>query len=168
MTWWRTAISHTPIPPPGSDLRRHWRSSTIDGRAGVENIGLGYDTPDSMLIGFLNSNSGHRESVMGQGSLPETFRELGVGHRAGTGVPGYDNVWTVILTRPQSTSAALTGVVYEDLNNNGRMDLGEGIPNVTVRAGTTAVQTNAGGGWSIPIGNGTWSVTASGGGLPSA
>ena len=132
-----------------------------------ENIGLGYPTPASMLIGFLNSNSGHRESVMGQGSLPETFREVGVGHRAGTGVPGYDNVWTVILARPQSTAPAFTGVVFDDANNNGRMDLGEGIPGVTVRAGTTTVQTNAGGGWSIPIGSGTWTITASGGGLPN-
>lgn len=132
-----------------------------------ENIGLGYLTPVSMLNGFLNSNSGHRESVMGQGSVASTFREIGVGHRSSTGVPGYSNVWTVILTRPQYTAPALTGVVFDDVNGNGRMDLGEGLPGVTVKAGTAVVQTNAGGGWAIPITSGTWTITASGGGLPS-
>ena len=60
-----------------------------------ENIGRGYQTPASMLIGFLSSNSGHRESVMGQGSTPQTFREIGVGHDAAS------RTWTVILARPR-------------------------------------------------------------------
>ena len=85
-----------------------------------ENIGRGYQTPASMLIGFLSSDSGHRESVMGQGSIPQTFREIGVGHHASS------NTWTVILARPGNTEPALTGVVYDDKNNNNRMDLGEG------------------------------------------
>ena len=126
-----------------------------------ENIGKGYRTPASMLVGFLTSNSGHRESVMGQGQIPQTFREIGVGHHSGS------STWTVILARPGNTEPALTGVVYDDKNNNNRMDLGEGIPGVSVSAGSAAVQTNLGGGWSIPIGSGTWEVTASGGGLPS-
>ena len=126
-----------------------------------ENIGRGYRTPESMLIGFLTSNSGHRESIMGQGSTAQTFREIGVGHHAGS------NTWTILLARPRVTEPAITGVVYDDTNNNNRMDLGEGLPGVSVRAGSATVQTNSGGGWSIPIGSGTWEVTASGGGLPS-
>ncbi len=126
-----------------------------------ENIGRGYQTPQSMLIGFLSSNSGHRESVMGQGSIPETFREIGVGHHAAS------RTWTIILARPRNTEPALTGVVYDDKNNNNRMDLNEGIAGVSVSAGSATVQTNEGGGWSIPIGPGTWEVTASGGGLPN-
>ena len=98
---------------------------------------------------------------MGQGAIPQTFREIGVGHHSGS------STWTIILARPSNTEPALTGVVYDDQNNNNRMDLGEGIPGVSVSAGTATVQTNSGGGWSIPIGPGTWDVTASGGGLPS-
>ena len=98
---------------------------------------------------------------MGQGAIPQTFREVGVGHHSGS------STWTVILARSGNTEPALTGVVYDDRNNNGRMDLGEGLSDVSVRAGSATVRTNLGGGWSIPIGPGTWEVTASGGGLPN-
>jgi hypothetical protein len=114
-----------------------------------------------MLIGFLTSDSGHRESVMGQGAIPQTFREIGVGHHPGS------STWTVLLAQPEFRDPALTGVVYDDANGNGRMDLGEGLPGVSVSSGSASVQTNSGGGWSIPIGPGTWEVTASGGALPS-
>ncbi len=132
-----------------------------------ENIGMGYRTPASMLVGFLTSDSGHRESAMGQGSTAQTFQEIGVGHRSGTGDPRYDNIWAILLAKPRYTEPALTGVVYDDLNNNDRMDIDEGLPGVSVHAGAATVTTNAGGGWSIPIGPGTWQVEASGAGLPS-
>ena len=133
-----------------------------------ENIGLRYTSARWMLIGFLSSNSGHRESVMGQGSTQSRFKEIGVGTRLSTGDPTYYGIWTVSLAKPSGYQPIITGVVYDDANDNGRMELGEGLPGVTVKAGSKTATTNAGGGFSLRTGSGSYSVTASGGGLPSA
>ena len=59
-----------------------------------------------------------------------------------------------------------TGVVFDDANGNGRMDVGEGVSGVTVSAGTgLSTTTNGGGGWSLPVGAGGYAVTASGAGF---
>jgi uncharacterized protein YkwD len=132
-----------------------------------ENIGLRYTNARQMLNGFLNSNAGHRESVMGQGTTPAKFREIGVGTRLSTGDPDWYGIWTASLAKPTGWVPALTGVVYEDKNNNGRMELGEGLPGVTVKAGSKTATSNAGGGWTLKTGSGSFSVTATGGGMPS-
>jgi len=132
-----------------------------------ENIGLRFGSAEAMLVGFLNSNAGHRESVMGQGSLSSRFEEIGVGTRLFTGDPVYYGIWTVALAEPRNYTPTITGVVYDDLNGNGRMELGEGLPGVTVRAGAMSTTTNAGGGWALRRGAGPWAVLASGGDLAS-
>ncbi len=134
-------------------------------RAWGENIGLRYGSAESMLIGFLRSDAGHRESVMGQGSLSSRFEEIGVGTRLFTGDPVYWGIWTVALAEPRNYTPTITGVVYDDRNGNGRMELGEGLPGVTVQAGAMTTTTNAGGGWALRRGSGPWAVLAFGGDL---
>ena len=122
-----------------------------------ENIGCGYGSAWSMLLGFLNSNKGHRESVMGVSS--SSLREIGVGFANDTCVPGYSpGVWTVLLARPRPDQVFITGVVYRDHDGDGHMDLGEGIAGATVRVGGTTVTSNDGGGWSVPVSAGVWTI----------
>lgn len=63
----------------------------------------------------------------------------------------------------------ITGVVYDDQNGNGRMDSNEpGLSGVTVsRGGGGSTTTNGGGGYSLLVGPGAYTVTASGPGFPT-
>ena len=73
------------------------------------------------------------------------------------------------LTPRSPIKLFVTGVVFSDGNGNGRLDIGEGIPGVTVSAGTAGtVITNGGGGYSIPVTAGTYTLTASGAGFATA
>jgi putative cell wall-binding protein len=56
----------------------------------------------------------------------------------------------------------VTGVVFEDIDDDGLMDLGEGIGGITVTAGSTSTVTNAGGGYAIEVPAGTIAVSATG------
>ncbi len=69
---------------------------------------------------------------------------------------------------PTPIQTFVTGAVFDDTNHNDYMDLGEGLPGVTVSIpGHTPVTTGPGGLYSIPVGNGTYQVTASGAGFPA-
>lgn len=62
----------------------------------------------------------------------------------------------------------IVGTVWDDLNGNGRYDVGEGISGVVVQpnVGTYYAVTSAGGGYAIPITtSGTANITFSGGGV---
>ncbi len=122
-----------------------------------ENIGCGYRSAQAMLLGFLGSDAGHRESIMGVSS--SALREVGVGYRNdGCGSIYSAGVWTVLLARPQPDAVFVTGVVYRDNDGDGHMDLGEGLANTTVKVGASTVTTNDGGGWSVPVTSGVWTV----------
>src|SRR4029079_543357 len=87
--------------------------------------------------------------------------------QGGTGT--YQNYYTIDTASDADTRPYLTGVVYSDLNNNGKYDIGEGLGGVSVTvqgAGTTATYTS--GGYSMQLNPGTYSVTFSGAGLPAA
>ena len=56
-----------------------------------------------------------------------------------------------------------TGVVFNDVNNNQRYDLNEGLSGITIAAGGLTTTTNAAGGWSLALANGQYLVQASGG-----
>ena len=60
----------------------------------------------------------------------------------------------------------ITGVVYDDANHNGAYDIGEGLGNVNITvSGVGTIQTWSSGGYSYQVAPGTYTVTASGGGL---
>src|SRR5262249_48247101 len=64
------------------------------------------------------------------------------------------------------TRPFLTGVVFNDYNNNGKYEPGEGIGNVTISIpGVGSTTTFSSGGYSLQVSPGTYTVTASGGGL---
>jgi uncharacterized protein YkwD len=112
---------------------------------------------------------GHREHLLGMTTFAAEFREVGTGYAEGIGV-GYPSgaYWSIHTGRRDSDPVWLTGVVYVDSNSNGRYDQGEGLSGVTVTAaGATTRNTvsTTGGGWSIDVTAGTWTVTCAGGGF---
>ncbi len=126
-----------------------------DAANNIESIHRGNPSLLGVLQSFVNSPS-HRSHLMGQGWFAN-HREIGVGARLDK------RVWTVLTATDGSGGVFLTGVVYDDVNDNGRMDLGEGLAGVTVAAETHSTLTNAGGGWTLAVPPGRHRVSASGG-----
>lgn len=110
------------------------------------------------LSAFLQSGH-HRAHLLGTADFFAGHREVGVG-RSGTG-----DYWVVHTAYASSGDTFITGVVYRDGNGNGRMDLGEGLPGITVTAGSHTVTTNPGGGYRIEASPGRHRLTASGPGF---
>jgi len=135
----------------GYALPTYWPGASNN----IESIHRGNPTLLGVLQSFVNSEA-HRIHVLGQGWFT-THEEIGVGAHLG------DRVWTILTATENTATVFLTGVVYADRNGNLRMDLGEGLPGVTVTTGSRSTLTNAGGGWSLPTAAGRYQVSASGG-----
>ena len=112
-----------------------------DAANNIESIHRGNPSLLGVLQSFVNSPS-HRSHLMGQGWFAN-HREIGVGARLD------ERVWTVLTATDGSDGVFLTGVVYDDANDNGRMDLGEGLDGVTVAAETLSTP-------PTPEGDGRW------------
>lgn len=120
------------------------------------------DALNALLIDAGVPSLGHRNHLLGIDSFNADNREIGVGH-AFNSTSTYDNYWAIHSTRHTPSDEFLTGVVFRDQNTNGRYDVGEGLPGVTIAVGTASTQTNAAGGWSLPAKPGSAKVQASGG-----
>ena len=117
--------------------------------------------------GGIQSPAGHRDNML----MPQ-FQEVGIsvllddrlGHAVGPQI-----VTQNFGYRANYGKSALLGVVYDDLNDNGRYDAGEGLSgvdiDVTGAAGTFHTTTMSAGGYQLKLPNGFWTVTASGNGL---
>ena len=132
------------------------------GHAGFE-----VDWGGSPATGGMQTPPGHRENIHSA-----VFREIGVGVVLGS-QPGNPGVGPQLVTQDFGMTGGLlpfvTGVVYRDLNSNGFYDPGEGVGGVTVTiAGVnTYAVTASSGGYSVPVPNGNYAVTFSGGGVPT-
>ena len=98
----------------------------------------------------------------------ELHREIGTGYAVGLGASGWSNgaYWSIHNGRRDTNPVWLTGVVYDDANNNGRFDQGEGLSGVTIAAsGSTSgnVQTGTNGMWTMQGTAGSTTLTCSGG-----
>jgi hypothetical protein len=117
------------------------------------------DNHDNLFIDKNYPDRGHRVNI-----LTESFKEVGVGTAFGEfkGLD-YGYMLTCDFGSPMQFSGAfILGVVYEDMNQNGVYDAGEGIANTSidlVGAGT-GTATASQGGYGIPITSGTYTVQA--------
>src|SRR5262249_38253227 len=87
------------------------------------------------------------------------------------------NYWTIDTAATDGTPY-ITGVVYNDVNSNGRYDIGEGLGGVTVTVMTaggdglaagqpvTSTTTWTSGGYSIAVSPGNYPAEVGGGALP--
>lgn len=159
---------------PNEMVRDHGyplRSSLSNDANNVESLAAGTFYGDSTAIDVIEllivdqgvDPPGHRYHLLAMLAFYRNFREVGVGHAYNASAT-YRNYWAFHTGYRDADTPWLTGVVYDDANENGRYDYGEGLSGVTVSVspgGSTT--TNAAGGWSYAASNGSYTVTASGG-----
>jgi hypothetical protein len=113
---------------------------------------------------------GHRSNIMNFDNFEYT--EIGLGITKTNGGLMQGTVGPLVVTQDFGTRSQkyIVGVVFEDKNNNGMYDVGEGLAGVDVRPtkGTYYAVTSASGGYAIPYSaTGNEILRASGGGLGS-
>lgn len=140
--------------------------SAIHGHAGF-NVDWGYESPEHPNYNpefagqGMQNPAGHRLNIH-RGD----YREIGVGVVEGTN----GRVGPQLVTQNFAFGAAplITGVIFEDENDNGFYDPGEGLPGVRVDVDGSAhyAISSESGGYSVPVSSdGTHQVTFSGGGF---
>ena len=109
---------------------------------------------------------GHRLNIMSTG-----FRDIGIGV---LDAPASSALGPLLITQDFGNRFSygnpfLLGVVYNDANVNGFYDQGEGLSGVSLTvtgsSGTSNATTTAFGGYQLQLGAGSYTITASGGGL---
>jgi len=145
----------------------------LDDQNNIESIAAGTSmtTADAVLKLLIVDKDvadlGHRNHLLATGPSADFFRlhrEIGVGHAANV-VSDYGNYWAIHTAFRDSPNPNrfLTGVVYEDLDLDGRYDLNEGLSNVVVNTATDVAVTNLYGGYSIAVSAGQQVMAAQGG-----
>lgn len=164
-------FSHTGIG--GSSARDRIEASGYQPGWSGENIamtryvGTGHLERDvTSLHEGLFESAGHRTNL-----LHEEFTEIGIGVRTGKfTIHGLDYDATMITQKfgQSSSGPFLTGVVYDDLYQNGFYTVGEGLGGAVITAqGTGGVFETAtwdSGGYTLELQPGTYTVTVSYGG----
>jgi uncharacterized protein YkwD len=123
--------------------------------------------------GFIDTdvNRGHRQNDMNG-----VFNEIGVGVAEGPWQSSAPYGSTAMVTEDfayNGNGPFLTGVAFNDLNADNFYEPGEGLGGVTITAtrqsdnAVWTTQTWAAGGYTLPLPAGTYTVTASGGGILS-
>ncbi|MBU1168661.1 MAG: hypothetical protein KKD44_03765 [Proteobacteria bacterium] len=141
-----------------------YTKSAVHGHAGF-NIDWGVD-PTGM-----QPERGHRLAIMsmdgdysnvGIAMVSETDSTTEVGPLVTTG-----NYAKANESSPNHYNRFLVGTVWEDLNDNGMYDTGEGMENITIRPdqGSYYAVTANSGGYAIPVSAGDYLITFSGTGL---
>jgi uncharacterized protein YkwD len=117
---------------------------------------------------------GHRVMLLDIGGQFHADRQLGIGIATQDGTDSTGQFLsrltdtTIDLASTTDSDPFLTGVVFQDSAGNGKYEPGEGLSGVTItvaNAGSTT--TLDAGGYSLQLPPGTYTVTASGGGLPA-
>lgn len=113
----------------------------------------------------LFKSPGHRVNILGT-----SFREIGIGQKQGNFLSNGTNYLASMLTENfarSGNSFYLTGVVYNDINNNEFYDVGEGLERVTISTNGKSYPVYSTGAYSIPLSNGTYDLVITGGPLGS-
>jgi hypothetical protein len=123
-----------------------------------------YDALAGLIVDDGVPDLGHRKHLLGISDWAAGHREIGAGMAEGLRPDGFVHRLYCMQTGVTGGNWFLTGVVFFDVNGNGKFDRGEGLPGVTVDAGgdykTTSMQA---GGWVIPVPDGIYNVRCSGG-----
>lgn len=134
------------------------------GRNDIQSIADGvtaFDALQDMLF-----NPVYRPRLLGLNEFAPNS-EIGVGYDFNF-ISNPQDFWAVDMAYVPNANPFLTGVVFDDLNGNGRYDTFEGLEGVRVSAGTFETRTSPGGGWSLQVTPGTYTVRASGGELENS
>lgn len=142
----------------------------------AENIAYRSGSPSPTLVEGMHdgwfASPGHRQNMMSN-----NFKEIGLGLLPGQfATPQFGNLTVVMGTQKFATDTSVnsfvTGVVYTDaILNNNFYTIGEGLAGVRVEAirqsdnQVFSTSTFVSGGYQIALGNGTYTLRFSGGGL---
>jgi hypothetical protein len=134
-----------------------------------ESIAAGFPSVESALSGLIRDDGvpdlGHRRHLLAIDAVFQGQRQVGIGVVQNGGGP-LRHYYTIDTASTGDTRPFITGVAFNDGNGNGRYDAGEGLEGVTITvSGVGAVGAFSTGGYSMQVGPGTYTVTASGGAL---
>ena len=137
-----------------------------------ESIAAGFATPADALDALITDGGvpsmDHRQQLLALTPLFQNQSQIGIGIVL-NGTGPYQDYYTIDTAAPANPLPFLTGMVYNDANSNGQYDVGEGMAGVTIRVlGVGSTGTFASGGYEMQLNPGTYTVVASGGGLPAA
>jgi uncharacterized protein YkwD len=163
----RSYFDHT--TPEGLDPGQRLSATGFAWTGWGESLAAGFPDPGTALAALVLdagiADLGHRRHLLAIDASFQSHRQIGIGIVLGGAGP-YQDYYAVDTAVPADGRPFLTGVVFSDSNGNGRYDLGEGLGGVTITvAGVGSVATFDSGGYSLPVNPGTYTVTASGGGL---
>jgi len=140
----------------------------LDADNNIESIAAGSTTAEftlRLLIEDLNvPGVGHRVHLLATNAFFQLHREIGVGH-AYNANSTYGDYWAIHTAYRTGANPFLTGVIFNDLDLDGRYDLNEGLPGITLTVGGAKYYTNAQGGYSIPATAGSRTLTVQGAGF---
>jgi uncharacterized protein YkwD len=146
----------------------HWIGECIDGGSftpaeALASLIIDQDEPDLGHRNILLSNA----QALGPVVLPQSQVGVGTAIDLPPQATAQDAYLTTIDTGvPSDNRPFITGVVFHDDNGNGKYYAGEGFSNVAITVqGVGTTPTFDSGGYSIQVNPGTYTVTASGGGL---
>lgn len=133
--------------------------------------GTAYPGPSEALRALIVDNGvadlGHRRHLLAIDATFQSQNQVGIGILQDGSGP-LVNYFTVDTAAAVNGGPFLTGTVFEDANHDGKYAIGEGRGNVAISvAGVGSTMTFDTGGYSIAVSPGTYTVTASGGGLPA-
>jgi hypothetical protein len=131
--------------------------------------GTAFPGPTDALRALIIDNGvadlGHRRHLLAIDPAYQGQNQVGIGIVQG-GTGPLVNYYTIDTASAPNAGPFLTGTVFNDLNDSGKYDIGEGLGNVTISvAGVGSTTTFDTGGYSIAVPPGTYTVTASGGPL---
>jgi hypothetical protein len=134
--------------------------------------GTAYPTSAGALAALITDagvpDLSHRIHLLAMTSLFQPQSQVGIGIVQG-GTGPLVNYYTIDTASTTDGRPFLTGAVFVDQTGSGKYAIGEGLGNVVITVtganGTVTTPTFDSGGYSLQLNPGTYTVTASGGGL---
>jgi len=155
--------------PQGVDPGQRITAAGFTWTAWGESIAGGYPTPAQALQGLITdagvADLSHRRQLLAIDPTFLTQNQVGIGIVLNGSGP-YSDYYTIDTAAGTNTEPFITGVIFNDVAGTGQYALGEGLGGVTVTvSGVGTTTTFDSGGYSVQVAPGTYTVTASGGGL---
>jgi hypothetical protein len=158
--WAESIETNTNASQPGGNFASNYGAS--DAGISLAHLIVDQGVPDL----------GHRIMLLDIEGSDVDMRQVGIGIASDESSGSYFNFrqtdTTIDLAATTDTRPYLTGVVFKDTAGDGKYEPGEGLAGVTITvASVGSTQTMDAGGYAIQLAPGTYTVTASGGGLPA-
>ena len=160
--------------PEGIDPGQRLSQVGFPWQSWVESSAGGSAYPDSagalkaLIIDPGVPDLAHRLHLLAMDAVFQTQGQVGIGIVQG-GTGPLTNYYTIDTASTSDGRPFLTGVVFNDVNGNGKYGPGEGLGNVVITVSnggqTFTTPTFDSGGYGLQLNPGTYTVSASGGGL---